>query len=105
MSEARTRSKPAALLHAKTIQLRPVRAELRAGRRWKWWGKRGWWLHCTLLHEQHVIWHVCRFVATLAEASAFLNVHEEDWSWQAASSEEADGNEDQQQGYVPFLMF
>lgn len=52
MSESSIQSKPAALLQVKTIQVRPVRTELRAGRRWKWWGKRGWWLRCSLLHEQ-----------------------------------------------------
>jgi hypothetical protein len=93
------------LLHAKTIQVRLVRAELRAGRRWKWWGRRGWWLHCSLLHGQPVTWHICRFVATLAEACALLNIQEDDWTWQAASPEEVRDKESQQKKYVPFLMF
>jgi hypothetical protein len=103
MSEARTQSKPAEL-HAKTIQVRPVRAELYAGRRWKWWGKRGWWLHCSLLHEQGGTWHIRRFVATLGEACALLYIQEDDWAWQAAPPREAPEKEPKQE-YIPFLMF
>ena len=104
MSESRAWSKPAEL-HAKTIQVRPVRTELRAGRRWKWWGKQGWWLHCSLLHEQRGTWHICRFVATVGEACALLHIQEDDWSWQAVSSEGELGRQSQRQEYVPFLMF
>ncbi len=104
MSESRAWSKHAEL-HAKTIQVRPVRAELYAGRRWKWWGKRGWWLHCSLLHEQSSTWHARRFVATLSEACALLRVQEDDWSWQAVSPEEALDKDSQRQEYIPFMMF
>ena len=104
MSDSSIHSKPAAL-HAKTIQMRPVRAELRAGRRWKGWGKRGWWLHCSLLHEQRSTWHIRRFVTTLSEACALLNVREDDWTWQPVSSEEVPSKDFQQQEHVPFLMF
>jgi hypothetical protein len=104
MSDSRAHGKPTAR-QAKTIQVRSVRAELRAGRRWKWWGKQGWWLHCSLLHEQKGMWRVRHFVATFAEACVLLNVHEDDWTWQPVSPEEADAREPQQQGYAPFLMF
>jgi hypothetical protein len=104
MSDSRTHGKPTAL-QAKTIQVRPVRAELRAGRRWKWWGKRGWWLRCSLLHERKGMWRARHFVATFAEACVLLNAHEDDWIWQPVSPEEAGDREPQQQEYVPFLMF
>ena len=105
MSDSRINGKPVAQLQAKTIQLRPVRAELRSGRRWKWCGKRGWWLYCSLLHEQQGIYHIRRFVATFYEACALLNIHEDDWTWQQASPEETNDRESQQQEYIPFLMF
>jgi hypothetical protein len=105
MFDSKTNSEPAVPLQAKTIQLRPVRTELRAGRRWKWCGNRGWWLYCSLLHEQSGAWQVRRFVATLSEASSLLNVHEDDWTWQPVSAEKASDKESQQQEYVPFLMF
>ena len=92
-------------LQAKTIQLRLLRAELRTGRRWNWWGKRGWWLHCSLLHEQDGACHMRRFVATVSEASAFLNIHEDDWTWHPVVPQEACDKQSQQQKYVPFLMF
>jgi hypothetical protein len=104
MFDSRTNSKPAVPLRAKTLQLRPVGAELRAGRRWKWWGKRGWWLHCSLLHEQSGTWQIRRFAATLSEACALLNVYEDDWTWQPESVEEVSDKESQQKEYVPFLM-
>ncbi len=105
MSDARTNSVPLALLQAKTIQPRLLRAELCAGRRWKWCGKRGWWLHCSLLHEQAGTWYMRRFVATLSEACALLNIYEDDWTWQPVLPQEACDKQSQQQENVPFLMF
>jgi len=92
-------------LQAKTIQLRLLRAELHEDRRWKWCGKRGWWLHCSLLHEQGGALHLRRFVATVSEACAMLNIHEDDWTWLPALPQEAGEKQSKQQEYVPFLMF
>jgi len=92
-------------LQASTIQQRLLRAELRAGRRWNWCGKRGWWLQCSLLHEQDGAFHMRRFVATVSEACTLLNIHEDDWTWQQVLPQEACDKQSQQQEYVPFLMF
>jgi len=89
----------------KTIQLRLLRAELRAGPRWRWFGKRGWWLHCSLFHEQDGTLHIRRFVTTLSEACTMLNIHQDDWTWLPMLSQEACDKQSQQQEYVPFLMF
>jgi hypothetical protein len=70
-----------ALLYDETIKQRRLRAELRPGRRWIWWGKRGWWLRCFLLHDQHESWHRHRFVTTVAEACTWLHVQADDWTW------------------------
>jgi hypothetical protein len=105
MSDVKTNSVPPALLQAKTIQQRLLHAELRAGRRWNWCGKRGWWLLCSLLHEQCGAWHMCRFVATVSEACALLNIQEEDWTWQPVVPKTACDRQSQQPEYVPFLMF
>jgi len=105
MLGARTNCVPRARLLAKTIQPMLLRVDLRAGRRWHWCGKRGWWLHCCLLQEQGSTWHLRRFVATVPEACTFLNIQEEDWTWQEVAPEPACGNPSQQQAYVPFLMF
>lgn len=105
MLDARTNSVPRARLQAKTIQPRLLRAELRAGRRWNWCGTRGWWLHCCLLQEQGGTWHLRRFVTTLAQACTFLNIQEEDWTWQEVAPKPAGDKSSQQQAYVPFLMF
>jgi len=102
MSDAKPNSAPLAAVHAKMIQPRLLRAELRAGRRWTWCGKRGWWLHCSLLNEQDDTWRLCRFVATVSEACTFLNIQEEDWTWQEGAPKPAD---EKQQTHVPFLMF
>ena len=92
-------------LQAKTIQQRLLRAELRAGRRWNWCGKRGWWLHCSLLHEQDGTFHMRRFVPTVSEGCTLLNIHEEDWIWQSVLPQETCDKQSQQHEYVPFLMF
>ncbi len=92
-------------LQARTIQQRLLRAELRAGRRWNWCGNRGWWLHCSLLHEQDGAFHMRRFVATVSEACTLLNIHEDDWTRQQVLPQEAYDKQSQQQEYVPFLMF
>ena len=100
MLDVRTTSLPQARLQARTIQPKLLCADLRAGRRWHWWGRRGWWLHCALVNAQGQTWHLRRFVAAVSEACAFLNIQQEDWTWQGVAP-----GPDQQQEYVPFLMF
>lgn len=102
MSGTTTMSRPRVQLQARTLQPRLLRFELRAGRRWTWCGKWGWWLHCSLLNEQDRIWHTRWFVATVAEACAFLNIQKDDWNWQEVAPKPAC---DKQQEYIPFLMF
>ena len=104
MSDSKIHGKHAAL-RAKTIQMRPMRAELHTGRRWKWCGRWGWWLHCTLLHEQRGIWDVRRFVTNLDEACALLNIDADDWTWQPVLTEEVGDKESLWREYTPFLMF
>ena len=51
------------------LNMRPlVQVEARRGRRWIWYGQKGWWVHLYLFHG----WHIKRFVLTLAEANVFL---------------------------------
>ena len=105
MSEAKTKHMPLAHLQAKTVQPRLLRAELRASRRWNWFGKQGWWLHCSLLNTHNGPWHMRRFVATLPEACTILGIHEDDWTWQEVAPKATCDRPSQQQAYVPFLMF
>ncbi|HZU69531.1 MAG TPA: hypothetical protein VFA09_19820 [Ktedonobacteraceae bacterium] len=67
-------------------------------------GQGGMVLHCSLLHEQSRTWHVRRFVATVGEAYALLNIQENDWTWQVVSPLEAREKEPKQE-YISFLMF
>lgn len=87
------------------IQSRLLRAELRPGRRWNWCGKRGWLLYCSLLNERGDAWHLCRFVATVSEACAFLDIQEDSWDWQPVAPKPVCDKSSQQQASVPFLMF
>jgi hypothetical protein len=82
MSDTKTTNVPLALLYDKTSKQQRLHAELRPGRRWTRWGKRGWWLRCFPFLEQGGSWHKRRFVATLAEACTLLHVHADDWTWQ-----------------------
>lgn len=41
-----------------------IQIEARRGRRWGWFGQKGWWVHLHLFHG----WHVKKFVLTLADA-------------------------------------
>ena len=52
-----------------TVDVRPViQVEARRGRRWRWFGQKGWWVHLLLFHN----WQSKKFVLTLAEAGVFL---------------------------------
>lgn len=45
-----------------------VEVEARRGRRWGWFGRKGWWIHLSLFHG----WHMRKFVHTLAEAGGIF---------------------------------
>lgn len=51
------------------VSIRPlVQVEARRGRRWGWFGAKGWWVYLSLFHG----WQVKRFVSSLSEAGVFL---------------------------------
>jgi|SRR5581483_9396979 len=52
----------------------PVQIEARRGRRWRWFGTKGWWVHLSLFEG----WQIKKFVNTLAEAGVFLK-HDPDY--------------------------
>ncbi|MGH2506227.1 MAG: hypothetical protein ACRDHZ_02205 [Ktedonobacteraceae bacterium] len=52
----------------------PIQIEACRGRRWGWFGHKGWWVQLHLFHG----WHVKKFVFTLAEAGVFLK-HDPDY--------------------------
>lgn len=57
------------------VDVRPlVQVEARRGRRWGWFGAKGWWVHLSLFHG----WHINKFVMTLSEAGVFLK-HDPDY--------------------------
>ena len=52
-----------------TVNIRPlVQVEARRGRRWRWFGTKGWWVHLSLFRG----WQSKKFVLTLSEAGVFL---------------------------------
>ncbi len=54
-----------------------VQIEARRGRRWRWCGRKGWWVHLYLFRG----WHVKKFVSTLAEAGVFLKYDPDELPW------------------------
>ena len=51
------------------VNVRPlVQIEARRGRRWGWFGQRGWWVRLYLFRG----WQVRKFVLTLGEAGVFF---------------------------------
>lgn len=105
MSDTKTTNVPLALLYDKTTKQRRLCAELRPGRCWTRWGKRGWWLRRFPLHEQDGSWHKRRFVATLAEACTLLHVYADDWIWQPVVLKESDDQPPEPQASGAFPMF
>ncbi|HEU5375854.1 MAG TPA: hypothetical protein VFV38_10475 [Ktedonobacteraceae bacterium] len=55
----------------------PVQIEARRGRRWRWFGQKGWWIHLHLLQG----WHIRKFVLTLSEAGVFLKYDPDYLPW------------------------
>ncbi len=61
-----------------TIDVRPtVQVEARRGRRWKWFGPKGWWVRLALFRN----WHSKKFVLSLAEAGVFLKYDPDSLPW------------------------
>ncbi|PZW31242.1 hypothetical protein EI42_02339 [Thermosporothrix hazakensis] len=85
---------------AAALQFRLVRAELWPGRRWGWFGSRGWWVQCSLLHDARGSWQVRRFLPSLHEACLLLHIHEDDLKWLPEPSP----GQVTPSGYYPFLM-
>jgi hypothetical protein len=60
------------------VSIRPqVQVEARRGRRWGWFGAKGWWVHLSLFQG----WRTKKFVRTLAEAGVFLKHDPECLPW------------------------
>jgi hypothetical protein len=61
-----------------TVGVRPaIQVEARRGRRWRWFGPKGWWVHLSLFHN----WHSKKFVLTLADAGVFLKYDPDSLPW------------------------
>lgn len=45
-----------------------IEVEARRGRRWGWFGRKGWWMHLHLFHG----WQMRKFVYTLSESGILL---------------------------------
>jgi hypothetical protein len=54
-----------------------VQVEAQRGRRWRWFGKRGWWVNLHFFHG----WKSRKFVLTLAEAGVFLKHDPDQLPW------------------------
>jgi hypothetical protein len=64
--------------HTLAVSIRPpVQVEARRGKRWGWFGAKGWWVHLSLLRG----WRIKRFVGSLAEAGVFLQHDPEYLPW------------------------
>lgn len=60
------------------VGIRPaVQVEARRGRRWRWFGRKGWWVHLSLFRN----WQSKKFVLTLAEAGVFLKYDPDSLPW------------------------
>ena len=86
-----------------------LRIEIHPGRRWKWWGQRGWLVVLHLLHEQESTWQCHRFFTNFEDLCDQLGIDEDDSIWQFKAQELPAGAgtparaEDAE--WVPFCMF
>ncbi len=84
-----------------------VQIEARRGRRWGWFGQKGWWVHLHLFHG----WHVKKFVLTLAEAGVFLKHDPDQLPWlekdrqRSTVSDSGSQPPSRRRSGVPFLLF
>jgi hypothetical protein len=61
-----------------TVSVHPtIQVEARRGRRWRWFGPKGWWVHLSLFHN----WHSKKFVLKLADAGVFLKYDPDSLPW------------------------
>lgn len=61
-----------------TVNVRPhIQVEARRGRRWRWFGQKGWWVCLSLFPN----WQSKKFVITLAEAGVFLKYDPDSLPW------------------------
>jgi hypothetical protein len=61
-----------------SVGVRPaIQVEAHRGRRWKWFGQKGWWVHLYLFHN----WRMTKFVLTLAEAGVFIKHDPDSLPW------------------------
>ena len=61
-----------------TVGIRPtIQVEAHRGRRWGWFGSKGWWVHLRLFPN----WQSKKFVLTLAEAGVFLKHDPDTLPW------------------------
>lgn len=54
-----------------------LHVEARRGRRWGWFGKKGWWISLSLFQS----WHVRKFVSSLSEAGIFFKQDPDIHGW------------------------
>lgn len=67
------------------VNIRPlIQVEARRGRRWGWFGQKGWWVHLSLFRG----WHMRKFVLTLAESGVFLKYDPDYLPWVEEESQE-----------------
>lgn len=86
-----------------------IQVEACRGRRWGWFGRKGWWVHLYLFHG----WHIKRFVLTLVEAGVFLKhdpdylpwIEEEAGQSASTSPEQTSSALPLWKGGAPFLPF
>lgn len=61
-----------------SVGIRPfIQVEAHRGRRWRWFGRKGWWVYLSLFRN----WQSKKFVLTLAEAGVFLKYDPDALPW------------------------
>lgn len=79
-----------------------IRVEAHRGRRWGWFGRKGWWVHLRLFQN----WHVRKFVLTLSEAGVFLKQDTEACLRLEESLKHSTASDSSIKSQrIPFLMF
>lgn len=93
------------------VALRPlVQVEARRGRRWVWFGHRGWWVRLYLFHG----WRTRKFVQHLSETGVFLRQDPDTIFWINDSQERPVTSQNDLRAFssaslwgseIPFLLF
>ncbi|QBD81430.1 hypothetical protein EPA93_37840 [Ktedonosporobacter rubrisoli] len=93
---------------ASTVQQQLMRIEVWPGRRWGWFGQKGWWIGLQLLHEQLCSYRKLGFVSNFSEACKIAGVDPKKNVWtyrnETTSALRAKYAHDRVPG-VPFIMF